>query len=603
MIVPGGSTDITTFFSMRLAATGLEATGLTISDFDMQYTRTRETPTAKVDAVALAATNTAHTDNRGIEIDATDQPGLYRFDWPDAAFAAGAKEVILSIKHASCITEHLRVEIDPVVNANITQLLGSAIATPTVAGVLEVDLTHANGTAITTTTAGVPAVDVTRVQNVTAAATNLSRYFTAGSTSPLTADSGTTTTLTDSALTAADADYYKGCLIVFGSGTLYGQTRLITGFDPGTDTLTFYPATTQAVSTHTYQIIPAGMVDLWGLLGSVLATPSVAGVPEVDITHWLGTAVAAVVAGRPLVDVGLVNSSQTAARAMERFFRACKFGTADSGTTTTIVDTDLNEAETTAFEGYMAVISTGTNYGQARRVVDFDPATDTLTVDRAFPAAIDNTSEYVLIPPRVAEVSRWNSTAVTGDGDWNELQTDVDAILLDTNELQTDWADGGRLDLLIDAILEDTGTILPSALSTILAHIDTEVAAILADTSELQTDLTDGGRLDLILDAINAKTTNLPSDPADASVINARFDLIDTALASISIDPASLFDHEVESGITFEEAIKVMAAILAGDVSGAGTSNESFAAIGNAGTPRVTSHPTVQGDRTVDLSL
>ena len=112
MIVKGGATDVTTYFAMRLAATGADATGLTISDFDMQYVRSREVPTAKVDAVALAATDTAHTDNRGIEVDATDQPGLYRFDWPDAAFAAGST-VILSIKHTSCLTEHLRVEIDP----------------------------------------------------------------------------------------------------------------------------------------------------------------------------------------------------------------------------------------------------------------------------------------------------------------------------------------------------------------------------------------------------------------------------------------------------------------------------------------------------------
>lgn len=35
---------------------------------------------------------------------------------------------------------------------------------------------------------------------------------------------------------------------------------------------------------------------------------------------------------------------------------------------------------------------------------------------------------------------------------------DLDAILADTNELQTDWANGGRLDLLVDAILADTGT-------------------------------------------------------------------------------------------------------------------------------------------------
>ena len=60
------------------------------------------------------------------------------------------------------------------------------------------------------------------------------------------------------------------------------------------------------------------------------------------------------------------------------------------------------------------------------------------------------------------------------------LDTEIAAILADTNELQTDWANGGRLDLLIDAILADTG--------------------------ELQTDWANGGRLDLIVDAILADT-------------------------------------------------------------------------------------------------
>lgn len=38
------------------------------------------------------------------------------------------------------------------------------------------------------------------------------------------------------------------------------------------------------------------------------------------------------------------------------------------------------------------------------------------------------------------------------------LDTEITAILADTNELQADWANGGRLDLLLDAILADTGT-------------------------------------------------------------------------------------------------------------------------------------------------
>jgi hypothetical protein len=89
-----------------------------------------------------------------------------------------------------------------------------------------------------------------------------------------------------------------------------------------------------------------------------------------------------------------------------------------------------------------------------------------------------------------------------------------------------DWINGGRLDLILDAVLDDTdliddaasglakiatdvaailvdtGTTLPATLATIAGYLDTEVAAILADTNELQADWADGGRLDLLLDAI-----------------------------------------------------------------------------------------------------
>lgn len=117
MIVAAGSTDVTTYFVLRLAADGTEITGATITDIDLQYVRSGAEPSAKVDATALAATDSAHADNKAIEIDGTDQPGLYRVDWPDAAFAAGAREVILSVKYATAFTEHLRVELSPAVDA------------------------------------------------------------------------------------------------------------------------------------------------------------------------------------------------------------------------------------------------------------------------------------------------------------------------------------------------------------------------------------------------------------------------------------------------------------------------------------------------------
>lgn len=71
-----------------------------------------------------------------------------------------------------------------------------------------------------------------------------------------TADSGSTTTMVDAARTEGDTDYWLGQIILFTSGTLLGQARVITDFVPGTDTFTFFPPTTQAVSTHDYVILP-----------------------------------------------------------------------------------------------------------------------------------------------------------------------------------------------------------------------------------------------------------------------------------------------------------------------------------------------------------
>lgn len=63
----------------------------------------------------------------------------------------------------------------------------------------------------------------------------------------------TTTTLVDSGLTQADTDWWKGRIIIFTS-VIPLQATDITGFTPGTDTLTF-TAVTQAPTGATYVII------------------------------------------------------------------------------------------------------------------------------------------------------------------------------------------------------------------------------------------------------------------------------------------------------------------------------------------------------------
>lgn len=84
-----------------------------------------------------------------------------------------------------------------------------------------------------------------------------------------------------------------------------------------------------------------------------------------------------------------------------------------------------------------------------------------------------------------------------------------------------------------DAVTEiQSGLATAAALTTIDDFLDTEIAAILADTNELQTDWVNGGRLDLLIDAIKAKTDNLPTDPADQSAVEAAITAATSPLAT-----------------------------------------------------------------------
>lgn len=127
--------------------------------------------------------------------------------------------------------------------------------------------------------------------------------------------------------------------------------------------------------------------------------------------------------------------------------------------------------------------------------------------------------------PTTAGVPEVDVTHVAGTAQTaNDNGADINAILADTNELQTDWANGGRLDLLIDAIkavtdalpdagalttiasnisaiLTDTGTTLDGKLDAIAGYIDTEIAAIKAKTDSLT--FTVAGQVDANIQYVN----------------------------------------------------------------------------------------------------
>jgi len=157
------------------------------------------------------------------------------------------------------------------VDINVVKVDGTALDTHD-AGSFPADVRTWNGTAPSNlisgrvdASVGAMAADVITAAALSAAAVTEIRSVVSG-----TSDSGSTTTMVDAARTEGDTDYWKGCYILFTSGTIAGQVRLITGFTPASDTLTFAPATTQAVSTQTYEILStaAAFVDVKQFDGS-----------------------------------------------------------------------------------------------------------------------------------------------------------------------------------------------------------------------------------------------------------------------------------------------------------------------------------------------
>lgn len=104
------------------------------------------------------------------------------------------------------------------------------------------------------------------------------------------------------------------------------------------------------------------------------------------------------------------------------------------------------------------------------------------------------------------------------------LDTEIAAILADTNELQTDWANGGRLDLILDARASQ------ASVDGLDGKIDT---------------------IDSIVDAITAKTVNLPADPADASDVAAAIAALnDLSAAEVNAEMVDALATDTYAEIT-----------------------------------------------------
>lgn len=113
------------------------------------------------------------------------------------------------------------------------------------------------------------------------------------------------------------------------------------------------------------------------------------------------------------------------------------------------IETDTNSLNDTKVPGTFAFTGTDVHATLDSEVVNL--ADDAITS-----AKFDESTAY---PVKSADTGATQVARVGADSDTLETLSDqLDAVTTDTNELQTDWTNDGRLDVILDAILADTGT-------------------------------------------------------------------------------------------------------------------------------------------------
>ena len=193
------------------------------------------------------------------------------------------------------------------------------------------------------------------------------------------------------------------------------------------------------------------------------------------------------------------------------------------------------------------------------------------------------------------------------DTQLSTIDTNVDSVLVDTGTTlpATLTTIDGKIDTVdtnVDSILVDTGTTLPGTLSTIdgkIDTLDTNVDAILVDTDTTIPALI--ATVDTNVDAILVDTGT--TIPALIATVDGNVDsiLVDTnttipALIASEISDALTVDTLID-GKTIQQTFRYIAAITAGQISGAGTGTETILGIDGA-TTRVVATVDASGNRT-----
>lgn len=304
---------------------------------------------------------------------------------------------------------------------------------------------------------------------------NLSPFWTNGAVND---GSATSSIWTFDGFTEATADHVIGGLLKFTSGVNLGQSRPVSDYT--STVITVNPAFIAAPADNDEFVIearPAASALDWvnGERLDILLDAITAAGPtksEMDTAHGL-LATPTDVANELGTYDGPTRAEATADKDVIVTDLDDIKGTSFVKDTHSLIDVQVGVAAipTTAMRGTDNVVLAGPTKGE----MDTGHATIVTDLDD-----IKGTG-FVKDTHSLFDIEGYVDLIDDGTSGLAKIATDAAAILVDTNELQTDWKNTGRLDTILDSILDDTDLIDDGTSG--LAKIATDIAAVLVDTA------------------------------------------------------------------------------------------------------------------------
>lgn len=143
--IKAGSTSVRLPLELRKASDSTELTGKVYTDVTGSYQRQGGTRTA-ITMATLSGPSASYSSGGFVEVDATNMPGAYNFDVPDAAFATGADWVMVTLKVSGAFVQTFMFALETKGAAEVSAQLPTALTTD---GNIKADALRLGGTLLT----------------------------------------------------------------------------------------------------------------------------------------------------------------------------------------------------------------------------------------------------------------------------------------------------------------------------------------------------------------------------------------------------------------------------------------------------------------------